>query len=134
MIEAASSQCSDHSARPWRPAPVGTNMSRRNRFMLAGSPRDRRAKLRASRRELNQCCHAAKFQLAGFRAAQGGDRLAPKRRGAPTRESEETMAQAQLKERPARDWPFEVRPLHPSLGVEITGITLADAVAPKLFD
>ena len=44
------------------------------------------------------------------------------------------MAQAQRKETPARDWPFEVKPLHPALGVEITGITLAQAVEPGLFD
>jgi len=32
------------------------------------------------------------------------------------------MAQAQLKsQRPARDWPFKVKPLHPVLGCEITG-------------
>ena len=30
--------------------------------------------------------------------------------------------------RPARDWPFDVKPLHPVLGGEIQGITLADAV------
>ena len=33
----------------------------------------------------------------------------------------------------ARDWPFEVRPLHPVLGCEIIGITLAQAVSPALF-
>jgi taurine dioxygenase len=33
-----------------------------------------------------------------------------------------------------RDWPFQVKPLHPSLGSEISGITLAEAVEPKLFD
>ena len=32
-----------------------------------------------------------------------------------------------------RDWPFQVTPLHPSLGCEISGITLAEAVEPKLF-
>jgi taurine dioxygenase len=45
------------------------------------------------------------------------------------------MTQAQLKfekHRP-RDWPFEVKPLHPVLGCEITGITLEQAVSPKLF-
>jgi taurine dioxygenase len=44
------------------------------------------------------------------------------------------MAQAQRKESHGRDWPFQVTPLHPSLGCEITGITLAEAVEPKLFD
>src|SRR5262245_52487588 len=34
---------------------------------------------------------------------------------------------------PVRDWPFEVVPLHPLMGGEIRGITLAEAVAPKLF-
>jgi taurine dioxygenase len=41
------------------------------------------------------------------------------------------MTQAQRKE--TRDWPFQVTPLHPALGCEITGITLAQAVEPKLF-
>ena len=43
------------------------------------------------------------------------------------------MAQAQRKTA-QRDWPFQVKPLHPSLGCEISGITLAEAVQPKLFD
>src|SRR5208282_1195660 len=44
------------------------------------------------------------------------------------------MAQAQLKSRRAgRDWPFKITPLHPVLGCEITGITLAQAVSPALF-
>jgi taurine dioxygenase len=42
------------------------------------------------------------------------------------------MAQAQPKAT-ERDWPFQVKPLHPSLGCEISGITLAEAVEPKLF-
>jgi taurine dioxygenase len=32
-----------------------------------------------------------------------------------------------------RDWPFAVTPLHGTLGCEITGITLAQAVSPDLF-
>jgi alpha-ketoglutarate-dependent taurine dioxygenase len=45
------------------------------------------------------------------------------------------MAQAQLKPRRAgRDWPFQFTPLHPVLGCEITGITLAQAVSPALFE
>jgi taurine dioxygenase len=45
------------------------------------------------------------------------------------------MAQAQPKAKThaARGWPFAVRPLHPVLGCEITGITLAQAVSPQLF-
>ncbi len=43
------------------------------------------------------------------------------------------MAQAQHKAT-TRDWPFQVKPLHPSLGCEISGITLAEAVEPELFD
>ena len=43
------------------------------------------------------------------------------------------MAQAQRKAT-TRHWPFQVTPLHPALGVEITGITLAQAVEPGLFD
>ncbi|MGE3916654.1 MAG: hypothetical protein AB7F78_13240, partial [Hyphomicrobiaceae bacterium] len=39
---------------------------------------------------------------------------------------------------PARDWPFEVRPLHPQFGCEILGLSLADAVGadvfPKVFE
>jgi taurine dioxygenase len=44
------------------------------------------------------------------------------------------MAQTQFKaQRAARDWPFKVKPLHPVLGCEITGITLAEAVSPTMF-
>src|ERR1700733_6000011 len=45
------------------------------------------------------------------------------------------MAQAQPKAKTdsGRDWPFAVLPLHPVLGCEITGITLAQAVSPALF-
>ena len=48
------------------------------------------------------------------------------------------MAQAQVQtqltsQRSERDWPFKVKPLHPVLGCEITGITLAEAVSPALF-
>ena len=44
------------------------------------------------------------------------------------------MAQTQLKpQRAIRDWPFKVMPLHPVLGCEITGITLAEAVSPAMF-
>jgi alpha-ketoglutarate-dependent taurine dioxygenase len=32
------------------------------------------------------------------------------------------------------DWPFQVKPLHPALGCEISGVTLAEAVESKLFD
>jgi len=43
----------------------------------------------------------------------------------------------QTAQRPAgarRDWPFEVEPLHASFGVEIRGITLAEAVGDSVFD
>lgn len=45
------------------------------------------------------------------------------------------MAQAHSKAKTdaARDWPFAVLPLHPVLGCEISGITLAQAVSPALF-
>src|SRR5215472_10081656 len=44
------------------------------------------------------------------------------------------MTQTQLKSpHPARDWPFQVMPLHPVLGCEIIGITLAQAVSPAIF-
>src|SRR5262249_48753740 len=44
------------------------------------------------------------------------------------------VAQTQLKpQRPVRDWPFKVKPLHPVLGCEITGIALAEAVSPTIF-
>jgi taurine dioxygenase len=48
---------------------------------------------------------------------------------------EVVMAQPQLKQSrgAARDWPFEVKPLHPVLGCEIVGISLEQAVSPKLF-
>lgn len=39
---------------------------------------------------------------------------------------------------PKRDWPFEVRPLHPTFGAEIVGIGLEDAVRdeywPKVYE
>jgi hypothetical protein len=46
------------------------------------------------------------------------------------------MAHLQLSERRARasrEWPFSVKPLHPAFGCEISGITLAQAVSPRLF-
>ncbi|HEY7997332.1 MAG TPA: TauD/TfdA family dioxygenase [Pseudolabrys sp.] len=44
------------------------------------------------------------------------------------------MVQAQFKtQHSVRDWPFQVKPLHPALGCEITGITLEQAVSPMLF-
>ena len=44
------------------------------------------------------------------------------------------MTQAQLKsQRAAHDWPFEVKPLHPVLGCEIVGVTLEEALSPRLF-
>ena len=47
---------------------------------------------------------------------------------------DQAQAQTQLKsQRAERDWPFKVKPLHPVLGCEITGITLAQAVEPKMF-
>ena len=30
-------------------------------------------------------------------------------------------------------WPFEVTPLHPAFGCEISGLSLEDAVAPEMF-
>ena len=35
--------------------------------------------------------------------------------------------------REPRDWPFDVKPLHPAFGAEIVGLTLDDAVAPDMF-
>src|SRR5262245_32718618 len=47
---------------------------------------------------------------------------------------EVVMAQTQLKsQRALRNWPFKIKPLHPVLGCEITGITLAEAVSPAMF-
>ena len=44
------------------------------------------------------------------------------------------MTQAQLKsQRAARDWPFAVEPLHAVLGCEIVGVTLEEALSPRLF-
>ena len=37
-------------------------------------------------------------------------------------------------DRTSRDWPFETTPLHPSLGVEIGGITLEEAVGEAMFE
>ena len=44
------------------------------------------------------------------------------------------MAQVQPAQRhSARDWPFEVTPLHSGFGVEITGVSLAEAVDRRIF-
>jgi len=44
------------------------------------------------------------------------------------------MTQLELEaRRPARDWPFEVKPLHPVLGCEISGVTFEEALSPRLF-
>ena len=44
------------------------------------------------------------------------------------------MTQVELEtQRPPRDWPFEVKPLHPALGCEIFGVTLEEALSPRLF-
>jgi taurine dioxygenase len=44
------------------------------------------------------------------------------------------MARARLQEATrARDWPFRVRPLTPTFGAEISGITLAQAVGEAMF-
>src|SRR5581483_2397856 len=45
----------------------------------------------------------------------------------------ETHGSARPAPRGKSDWPFDVKPLSPVLGCEITGITLEDAVSPKLF-
>ena len=31
------------------------------------------------------------------------------------------------------DWPFEVKPLHPEFGCEISGLTMDQAVSPEIF-
>lgn len=43
------------------------------------------------------------------------------------------MAQARRSAAATRSWPFTAKPLHPTFGCEITGITLAEAVEPKMF-
>jgi len=44
------------------------------------------------------------------------------------------MTQAQLKsQHTARDWPFAIEPLHAVLGCEIVGVTLEEALSPRLF-
>ncbi|MGB7036548.1 MAG: TauD/TfdA family dioxygenase [Xanthobacteraceae bacterium] len=45
----------------------------------------------------------------------------------------QAQLQSQARARARRNWPFTVTPLHPVLGCEITGITLEQAVSPKLF-
>src|SRR5688572_24540297 len=45
------------------------------------------------------------------------------------------MAQTQRSDAArAREWPFKVTPLHPAIGCEITGITLAEAVDKTMFE
>jgi taurine dioxygenase len=46
---------------------------------------------------------------------------------------EEAMAQAQRPANRGRDWPFRTTPLHSTFGVEIAGITLAEALSQNLF-
>ena len=43
------------------------------------------------------------------------------------------QAPAAKERRPRRDWPFQVKPLHPVFGCEITGMTLEQAVEEKAF-
>src|SRR6201987_5401762 len=43
------------------------------------------------------------------------------------------MTEIQLESRPPAGWPSQVKPLHPVLGCEITGITLREAVSPAMF-
>jgi taurine dioxygenase len=44
------------------------------------------------------------------------------------------MTQLELEtQHAARDWPFEVKPLHRVLGCEISGVTLEEALSPRLF-
>jgi taurine dioxygenase len=38
-----------------------------------------------------------------------------------------------MKSESPQDWPFEVRPLTPKLGAEISGVRLADDVSPEMF-
>jgi alpha-ketoglutarate-dependent taurine dioxygenase len=44
------------------------------------------------------------------------------------------MISVQHRVHSATDWPFEVGPLHPVFGCEITGITVGQAVDPQIFD
>ena len=44
------------------------------------------------------------------------------------------MAQAQRKETPARNWPFQVEAAASRARLRDRGITLAQAVEPKMFD
>jgi len=46
---------------------------------------------------------------------------------------EEMMAQAPRLANYGSDWPFQITPLHPTIGVEIAGIALTDAVSESLF-
>jgi taurine dioxygenase len=38
-----------------------------------------------------------------------------------------------MKVAPSQAWPFQVRPLTPKLGAEVSGVTLADGVSPETF-
>src|SRR3954453_6890107 len=63
-IAAASSQWSDHSARPYSPAEVGVKTSRRKRFIAPLSPPpDREATVN---RQRTQFSYARKFRLVSF--------------------------------------------------------------------
>jgi taurine dioxygenase len=46
---------------------------------------------------------------------------------------EAMMAQAQRPGNRGSDWPFQITPLHSTIGVEIAGIALTDAVSESLF-
>jgi taurine dioxygenase len=80
----------------------------------------------------NSIAPPQKFAVVPFVAALREIGLNPSAQRRAGKTAEETMAQAQRKAQ-ARDWPFQVTPLHPSLGCEISGITLAEAVDPRLF-
>ncbi|TMJ01234.1 MAG: TauD/TfdA family dioxygenase [Alphaproteobacteria bacterium] len=129
MIAAASSQCRAHSARPYAPAEPGVSTSRRKRFIQRGLTASSR-EVTGNARQTQSVLSCGNVKARAFRRGRGGARV----RSTLCKENSEEnlMAQAQRKQQ-ARDWPFEVKPLHPVLGCEITGITLAQAVEPTMF-
>ncbi len=48
-------------------------------------------------------------------------------------QSARNAAAASTTPKPKRDWPFDIRPLHPTFGCEIVGITLAQAAEERMF-
>src|SRR5690242_1155957 len=109
-MTAARSQCSVHSARPYSPADAGVRMSRRKRFIFTECPTPSGA---SYGEPAANSISAAMRESSFYRCWRGASVRQHK-----TKIWRKSMAQAQRKQE-QRDWPFQVKPLHPALGCEI---------------